>query len=175
MDWIAYALALTAFLAAHIVPMRPAIRARLIGRLGRTGYFLGFSVLSLLLLYLVILTAAQAPFIPLWPAQHWQRWLANLVMPLALILITGGLPHLRHPLLLGFTLWAGVHLLANGDLAHVIFFGLMALFAGLGMVRPASKPVKAPMIRWSRVGLAVAIWAGLIALHPYVIGVSPLP
>jgi hypothetical protein len=79
--------------------------------------------------------------------------LTNLVMPLACLLIAFavGAPNLlsfdgcaegfdpsrqgvvgvaRHPLLLALALWAGVHALANGDLAHLLLFGGFAL---LGM------------------------------------------
>ena len=31
----------------------------------------------------------------------------------------------RHPILLSLALWAGLHLLPNGDLSHVILFGVL--------------------------------------------------
>ena len=61
--------ALVAFLAAHVVPPLPPVRARLIGALGHRGYIAGYSALSLALIAWVIAAALRAPFIPLWPAQ----------------------------------------------------------------------------------------------------------
>ena len=40
----------------------------------------------------------------------------------------------RHPVLWAALLWALAHLVPNGDLAHVILFGLLALLAGGGML-----------------------------------------
>ena len=39
----------------------------------------------------------------------------------------------RQPLLWALALWSGAHLIANGDLAHVILFGLFFLFSLAGM------------------------------------------
>ena len=39
----------------------------------------------------------------------------------------------RHPLLWAFTLWALAHMAPNGDLAHVLLFGLFAVFGIAGM------------------------------------------
>jgi uncharacterized membrane protein len=105
----------------------------------------------------------------------------------------------RHPLLLALALWALAHLLPNGDLAHVLLFGLFAGFALLGhwIVDRRRKRMmgaewahlnaarRAPPLwpprpaSWSgtavRLGLGLAGFALLVAAHPVVIGVSPLP
>jgi uncharacterized membrane protein len=46
--------------------------------------------------------------------------------------IRGVLRITRHPFLWGVVLWSGFHLLANGDLASVIFFGTFFVVALLG-------------------------------------------
>lgn len=100
----------------------------------------------------------------------------------------------RHPLLLALAMWAAAHAVPNGDLAHVILFGTFAAFAVLGMrlidrrrqremggawqaLQTAS--TKAPLWRAakpsSRLAIGATLYAGLIWLHPLVIGVSPLP
>lgn len=222
MEWLPFVLALLAFMAAHVIPMLPAIRAPLIARVGRRVYFMGYGLVSLALLWLVIVAAAAAPFVPVADPAPWARWAVNLVMPLAVALAVFGLaapnpfgmgrggagfdperPGIlgvtRHPVMWAFALWAGVHLLANPDLAHGILFGLMLAFALAGMVmaearaapaiaqmgartsalpllalvtgrwRPRSAPPVRPLI------VALLVWAALYGLHPFVIGASPRP
>lgn len=96
------------------------------------------------------------------------RWLVNLAMPLAILLaVAGGM----RGLMAGFAVWAGAHLVANGDLAHAIFFGLLLSYAlfGLKVTRFRWR------LSWRRVALALLVWAALFHLHPWVIGVSPQP
>lgn len=222
--WLALLGAFMLFLGAHAIPMRPGIREPLTRVMGRRGYIAGFSLLSLLLLYLVILAANAAPFVLLWGPFLWSRWLVNLVMPVAILLGTFGVaapnpfavegrktgfdperPGIagltRHPLMWAFTLWAGAHLIANGDLAHLLLFGPLLGFAVGGLFGAEARARRAPGFaeaaahtsmfpgaalltrRWRPRGLpspwrlivAVAIWGTLISLHPILIGVSPLP
>jgi uncharacterized membrane protein len=110
----------------------------------------------------------------------------------------------RHPLLLALALWAGAHAVANGTLAHLLLFGSFAGFAILGMriidrrklrqmgeaewARLAARSSFWPLAalvsgRWrpgaapglARAALGLLLWLALLALHPPVIGVSPLP
>ena len=111
----------------------------------------------------------------------------------------------RHPLLGAIGLWAAAHAVPNGDLAHVVLFGFFALIALVGMaiidrrkrrqlgaetwarlaVRTSFWPFAAlitgrfrPELRKIsplRFGIGAAAWLTLLLLHPYVIGVSPLP
>ena len=100
----------------------------------------------------------------------------------------------RHPLLLALAMWAAAHAVPNGDLAHVILFGTFAAFAVLGMrlidrrrqreMGPEWQSLHAASARaplWrvakpsSRLAIGATLYAGLIWLHPLVIGVSPLP
>ena len=93
----------------------------------------------------------------------------------------------------------------NGDLAHVLLFGFFALIALAGMAvidrrkrrqlgveaweRLAartsfwpfaallSRPLPAALVADQplRLAIGLAAWLSLLLLHPYVIGVSPLP
>lgn len=101
----------------------------------------------------------------------------------------------RHPLLLALAIWAAAHTLPNGDLAHVLLFGSFAVFAGAGTrivdrrrrremgtgwhrLRNAlaRAPVPAsPASAAVRLALGLALYGGLILLHPVLFGVSPLP
>ncbi|MDO5603847.1 MAG: NnrU family protein [Paracoccus sp. (in: a-proteobacteria)] len=217
--------AFAVFLAAHVIPMRPRLRDGLIARLGRRGYILCYSLLSLGLLYWLLMAAGRAPFIELWPHARWQRWLANLAMPVAIglgVFAIGarnpfafggtaagfeaarpGIVGLtRHPLMWAFAIWAGVHLLANGDLAHALLFGPLLAFAlsgvaaaeararrslpGFARLAATSSVVPGAALltgRWRPAGpppfgrlmLAVLVWAVLWYLHAPVIGASPQP
>lgn len=157
-DWAEFVAALVAFFASHAVPAYGGLRQRLIARLGRRAYFTLYSLLSLLLLAWLIVAAARAPFIELWPFEPWQRHVPMLLVPIAVVLALLGLcrPNplslslvpsgtfdpeqpgvvglVRHPVLWATLLWSLAHLVANGDLAHVIVFGLFAALSVLGML-----------------------------------------
>ncbi len=153
--WAQFAAALTAFLASHSVPARPAVRRALRARLGGRAYMALYSIVSLGIFAWLIAAAGNAPRIQLWSFVPWQLWIPNIVMPFVCLLIAFGTAapdpfsitrhggaafdperpgiagFTRHPLLWAVTLWATAHIVPNGDLAHAILFGLFALF-GLG-------------------------------------------
>lgn len=103
----------------------------------------------------------------------------------------------RHPLLLGLAFWALAHIPPNGSMATVMMFGFAAAFSLAGMKILDARRQKAwglpdwqsraagtSLLRWTpsalswtnwRWGLALVVYVGLIAAHPLVIGVSPLP
>ena len=103
----------------------------------------------------------------------------------------------RHPLLLVLSLWALAHVVPNGDLAHVILFGVFAIFAAFGgrlvdrrrqremgaewrslRTEVTSSAGNARPVSWAgvivRVVTGVALYVGLIWVHPWLFGVSPL-
>lgn len=222
--WLVLALAFVVFLGSHAIPMQPSVRGPLVRYLGRGGYLLGYSLLSLALLYALILAANAAPRVTLWGPALWQRWLVNLVMPVAigLAVFGAGAPNplgtggraagfdparpgivgvTRHPLMWAFALWAAAHLVANGELAHVILFGVMLAFALAGVAAAEARARRLPDFarlaarssvvpgvallsgRWRpqgwpsvpRLALVLAIWLLLLALHPPVIGAVAVP
>ncbi len=83
--------ALAGFLAAHLVPALPAVRARLVGALGRGTYLALYSAASLALLAWLVAAARRADTVPLWNPAPWQGWVPVLAMPLALWLLIAGL------------------------------------------------------------------------------------
>ena len=101
----------------------------------------------------------------------------------------------RHPLLLALGIWSAAHILPNGDLAHVILFGTFAGFAMLGARLVDRRRQREMGQRWHdlraalsecpaslsltadtllRLAAGLMLYAGLIWLHPLVIGVDPL-
>ncbi len=226
--WIEFALAYAVFLLTHAIPMRPQIKARLESAFDARGYLIGYASVSIIMLGWLIHAAGRAPYVPVWGSDHWQVWMPNLAMPFACLLLVFGLrtpnplslggthsgdfhpdrPGIagvaRHPVLWALALWAGSHLVANGDLAHVFLFGGFVIMALLGMsaidrrnrrvlgnaawehlaARTSSIPLSALVGgRWTprampdvrRFAIAIAVWAALLAAHRSTIGVSPLP
>jgi uncharacterized membrane protein len=222
MTWIGFAAVFGLFFLTHSLPLRPAIKAQIIGVTGAHTFRIGYSVLSLATLSLLIWAAGQAPYVQLWPQTIWQRHVVQAGM-LAVCLIFafsiarpnpfsfGGAnnsafnPHrpglvriTRHPILLALALWAGLHLLPNGDLAHVILFGVLGGFAIAGRnlinrrkrreIGPAkwhaldATVAQAPVLKSQmsltqvilRLGVGVTLFAGLLWVHPVLLGVSAL-
>jgi uncharacterized membrane protein len=226
MGWSEFLIALGVFFASHAIPTRPAVRAPLERALGRRGFTLAYSALSLALLAWLVAAAGRAPVVRLWPWAPWQMWAPNIAMPPACLLaaLAIGAPNplsfggahaerfdparpgaaglTRHPLLWALALWAIAHLGPNGDLAHVILFGLFAAFALAGMAILDARrrrtlgegewrrlSANAPLVPLSRglpalgpprpvtlrLAAGLGAWLALLALHPLAIGVSPLP
>ncbi|MCB1357676.1 MAG: NnrU family protein [Maritimibacter sp.] len=216
MGWLEYILAFAAFFATHAIPVRPPVKARIVARIGARGFSLAYSALSVAVLAWLIGAAGRAPYVEIWPRAPWQSWvpfganaLAAVIIALAVArpnpLSFGGARNaefdpnhagivgwVRHPLLAAIALWAGAHLLPNGDLAHVILFGTFLGFALLGMkmidrrkrrqlggdwARLADTPrrVKITPGGLVRAVAGLALWWGLMLLHGPVIGFSPWP
>jgi uncharacterized membrane protein len=219
MGWAGFAAILAGFFLTHSIPVRPGVKARLVGLLGSRGFGLAYSALSLAMLTILVRAADAAPHLPLWHQMGWHRHVAHAGMLTVCVILAfsvarpnpfsfGGAgnagfdPHRagivrwsRHPILLALALWAGVHLLANGDLAHVIMFGVLGGFAvagqalidrrkrrelgpsfwaGLEDARTAAPRLQRPLC-WRGVILrgllSLAAFVALILAHPYVIGV----
>lgn len=219
MGWLEFTAALLLFLASHAIPVSPPVRPWLVARLGLRGYIIAYSLLSLLILAWLIGAAARAPFVGVLPYWEIFRWVPLLLMPLACLLAVAGMmrqnplsfggigiapfdpekPGIlevsRHPLLAAMALWGGAHLLANGDLAHMILFGLFAGFAWMGMgIIDKRKQRQMGQAEWARLSrntarlnltrlrpapietaLAAAVFLALLVLHAPVIGYHPLP
>jgi uncharacterized membrane protein len=147
-------LALVVFVALHSVPALPALRARLIGLLGRRLYLIAYSLVSLASLAWVFYAALRVDYIPLWDPAPWQAWVTLVLTPIGLFLLLAGLftPNplsisvrcagtapgaivdvTRHPVLWGFMLWAASHIVPNGDVRSLVLFGALLLFALAGI------------------------------------------
>jgi uncharacterized membrane protein len=136
------------------VPAIPALRSRLIGLFGRRLYLIAYSLVSLSTLVWIFYAALQIDFIALWDSQPWQAWVTLILTPIGLFLLLAGLTSpnplsisvrrsgatqggivaiTRHPVLWGFMLWAGSHIVPNGDLRSLILFGALFFFALVGI------------------------------------------
>jgi uncharacterized membrane protein len=188
--WGEFAAAFLAFLASHLLPARPPVRAALCALVGERVYVVVYSTASLVILGWLIAAAGRAPFVEVWEFAPWQTWAPNIAMPAACLLIAFGIgasnpfsfggrkeahfdpqrPGIagvsRHPLLLAIVLWAASHTVPNGDLAHVILFGSFALAGVMGMLAIDRRMRRAMGAdRWQRLALGTSLLpcAALIA------------
>lgn len=97
---------------------------------------------------LMIVGYRATDFVPVYDPPAWGRHVNNLLMLIAVILFGTGSSksslrrHVRHPMLTGMLLWAVAHLMANGDLASVVLFGGLGVWAVAEMlVINAREPV----------------------------------
>jgi uncharacterized membrane protein len=217
-SWLAFAGVFALFFATHSIPVRPPVKRRLVNLIGPRGFTATYSALSLMMLALLIRAAQQAPFVLLWAEAPWHRpviWLGMLIACLILALSIGRpnpfsfggrnndrfdpenpgiIGYLRHPLLGVLALWAILHLMMNGDIAHVLLFSVLSLFAIIGhrivdmrkrrelgadaWARLLSEARKHRQFRPPSRGTIIRICAGgiayllLVFLHPIVIGAA---
>ncbi len=168
----------------HLLPRaNPGLRARVGPGLVRISMALSIGAGLLL----VILGFRAAPYVAVWTPPFWAIHLNNLMMLGAVILFGMGKSKgrarswLRHPMLTGVIVWALAHLLVNGDLAAILLFGGMLVWAVLEIavinatspawVRPAPGPVSGDL-RLVAIGLVLFGVIGMI--HTW-LGYSPFP
>ena len=127
-----------------------------------------------------------AEFIPVWNPPAFMVHINNLLMLIAVFVYgmsatTGRLRgRLRHPQLLAVKIWALAHLLVNGDLASVILFGGLLVWAGGSVAlinraeewdRPAPGDAKKDFLL---VVISLAMFAVMAGIHIW-LGVWPVP
>lgn len=215
-------LAVGFFLGIHFGISGTDLRYRLIQTWGEKPYRIGFSLAALAGLIWLVFAWRSAPYLPLWGQPAGFRYLAVILMPLAFyfgvaafttpnpllspapeLAPVGVLRITRHPLMWGIAWWAGLHLLANGDLAAVIFFGTFLVLAVKGtfdldrkrlrdhgerwqryLQITSNLPFQAILqgrqhlnwreLGWWRIALALALYGGLLHAHAKLFGVAPL-
>ncbi|MGI9391548.1 MAG: NnrU family protein [Boseongicola sp.] len=120
---------------AHIFKrVAPGPRAALQDRLGDASKGV-FAVAILFALVLIVIGYRAAPFVVVYEPPTFLHHLNNILMLVAVALFGLGNSKsrfrgaLRHPMLTGAAVWAVAHLLANGDLASVVLFGWMLIWA----------------------------------------------
>lgn len=188
-------LGLFVFLGMHAVPMAPALRESVRGRLSPTGYQLLFSVASALGLVLIAFgygqLQGQGRLNPeIYTPPVWLRHVTLLLMLISFILLAAAyIPSnirtaVKHPMLAAVKIWAFAHLLANGDLASLILFGSLLAWAVLDRISVKKRQALGPLGA-AKGGLggdvaAVAVGGAAYALmvlwgHSWLIGVPLIP
>lgn len=204
------------------------LRGKIVTLIGERRYRGLFSLMSLIGIVWLCRAYRQAEYFQLWEQSQALHPLALIVMVVAFFFVVlafttpnptavGGEALLtqnapargiqritRHPFLWGVALWSLMHLLLNGDLASVVFFGSFLLLAIGGPFSIDRKRKKASGDAWSRFAavtsnvpfraiiegrnslkigelgwwpalLALVVYGVILYLHKTLFGVSPLP
>ena len=227
MGWLVAAALL--WIGVHAGIAGTAVRRALAGRIGDAAFRGLFSVLSVVAISgLVIAFNRQRKIdpVPLWVAPAWLGPVLAALMAVAFVLLiasvvapnptaVGGETLLsrepqgmvritRHPMLWAFAIWAVVHVVGNGDLVSLLFFGAFGLTALVGMpsidrklaardaqgfralaARTSIVPFAAiaggrNRLAIGEIGLiaplgGLALFAILLWFHPNLFGVAPYP
>jgi uncharacterized membrane protein len=226
MVWLLAACAF--FLGIHVVISGSPLRGVIVSRIGERAYLGLFSLLSLIGMVWLARAYMRADGRWLWSPPLALRWMAPLLILVALLFVVVGLTTpsptaaggegrldvqepargvlriTRHPFLWGVALWAITHMAVNGDSASLALFGTLLGLALVGPLLIDAKRRRAFGPKWERfaavtsnvpfaavvagrnamrlgeigtwrIALAVAVWAALLMVHPWLFGVSALP
>lgn len=161
----------------------PAARARL----GDPGKGL-VTVLLVSAIVLMVWGYRQAEFIVVWYPPSFFGHINNLLMLLAFYTFGASAARpqkvwlgtkLRHPQLTGFGLWAIAHLLANGDLASIVLFGGLLIWAAISAriinaaEGPWTPPEQAPVKKEITLVIVTLVLFSLVSAVHIWLGVNP--
>ena len=119
--------------------LAPEMRAGMTAKMGNGSK----GVMALLIVASIVMMVfgyRAAPIEFVYDLPSFTRHINNTLMIISVILLGMGNSKgrartwLRHPMLWGVVVWAGAHLLVNGDVASVVLFGGLALWALANMV-----------------------------------------
>lgn len=178
---------LIVLIGIHCISMAADVRANLIEKYGSRAYMSAYGLISTFGLGLVVWGKSQAEFIGIWQPYGWGRPATLMLMYPALVLLVSGLiPNnwfrrtLGYPMILAIEVWALAHLMANGDLASMLLFGSLfvwALFAYGAACR--RKPAEGGKSKWFNnvivLGAGIILYTALLHGHEWFIGVRLLP
>jgi uncharacterized membrane protein len=204
------------------------LRGKIVGLIGERRYQGLFSLMSLIGIIWLSRAYGQAEYLQLWGQAQLLRPVALIGMLVAFFFVVlafttpnptavGGEALLaekepargiqritRHPFLWGVALWSLMHLLLNGDLASVVFFGsflILAIGGPFSIDRKRKKTsgdawnrfaavtsnvpfmaiiqgrnsLKIGELGWWRALLALVFYGAFLHFHKTLFGVSPLP
>jgi uncharacterized membrane protein len=222
-----------AFLLLHLVVSGTRVRESAIEAVGRGAYLGLFSFASVCLLIWLAIAYGGVWTDPSVDKSYWHAtpitgWIQLVMQLVALLFVVPGLTTrnptsvgqegalegpeavqgmlriTRHPFLWGVAIWAGGHIMVNGDLAGLILFGTMFGLVLFGTVSIdakreralgekwkgfAAKTSNVPFaaiwagrqtlniaeIGWLRLVAAFVTWAVVLGAHPHIFGTVALP
>jgi uncharacterized membrane protein len=179
---------ITLFCVVHLFPaLAPAARENLVFKLGENPYKGIYSLLILAGVVMIVFGWKATTPEPLYVPPLGPGMLPAVLVLVGLILffasnMKGYLRRtLRHPQMIGTLLWAGSHLLTNGDSRSVILFGSLAVWALLEIVLCNRRDgPRTELPKASLKGDVIAVAIGVVAFgvlghfHVKLFGVSPL-
>ncbi len=162
------------FVAAHLGVSSTPLRGALVRRIGDGAYLGLYSLLAAATLGLLIFAYARVPHTDfLWVPTQALRDVAFVVMPFAFAFMLGGfmtrnptavgqedaakrfgegagvLRITRHPFQWAVVAWALAHILANGDVASLLFFGSLGTLSLWGTFLIDSKKARTMGADWT--------------------------
>ncbi len=215
------------FIGAHLVVTSSWVRPRLVAAMGEQPYRGLFSLLAFVtLIPLVVVFAYNKHAGPLlWTLRDFEavRWLSWVLMVAALVLLVAGLMTpspvaiggspdarargvlklTRHPSFVAFALFGFAHMLMNGFVGDVIFFGtfpvlgilggwhqdsrklaslgesyrrfveVTSFFPGLALIS-GKQHWQSSDTPWTALGASAVLTVALVLLHPMLFGGAPL-
>lgn len=183
MFWIILGAGVAVWWAAHLFKRVAPARRAAMGDAGK-GAVAGAIAVSILLM---IIGYRGTEFLPVWQPPAFMVHINNLGMLIAIYMLSPApkrgklLQGLRHPMLTGFSIWAVAHLLVNGDLASIILFGGLLVWAVLtARIINAADPAWTPNTGGSYAKDAMflvgsVVLLGLIGMVHNWLGVWPFP
>lgn len=180
-------LGLILWTAGHFLRrLAPGARASLAGSLGEGPSKGVVAAVIGVGLVLMIVGYRGAGYTAVYDPPSWGVHLNNLLMLIAVGLL--GLGHsksrlrgrLRNPMLTAVVVWAVAHLLVNGDVASLVLFGWMGVWAIADIMtidtqdppKPAPAGTVAGDVRW--VIITLVVFAVIVAIHTW-LGYPPFP
>jgi uncharacterized membrane protein len=186
-------LGLLIFLGVHSVRIfADDWRTRTRERMGALPWKGVYSLLSIAGFVLIVYGFGQTRLEPvvLWvPPLPMRHIAAQLTLITFIFLVAAYVPgnaikgKLRHPMILGVKVWALAHLLANGQLAHVVLFGAFLLWAILNFRASRQRDRRDPPapVPTSAISTVLTVVVGVAAWgaftfwgHLHLIGKSPM-
>ena len=186
-------LGLVLFLGVHSIRIvADGWRTATIGRIGVLPWKAVYALLSIVGFVLIVWgfgLARQQP-VQLWLPPRGMRHLASLLTLVAFILLAAAYvprnaikARLHHPMVLGVKVWALAHLLANGNVAHVVLFGAFLVWAVLSFraARARDRAARTVYPAGTPAGTAITVVVGAAAwavfafwAHGLLIGIRPV-
>jgi uncharacterized membrane protein len=166
------------FFGTHLVPNITGVRAGLVSVFGEKVYMLGYTVLSLVGIILMFMGRSRADFELLWVAPEWLQIItmifmfASLYCLLAMFMPTNVKKWVHHPMLTFMLLFGVGHILSNGDVAALVFFGSLAIFS-LFKIISLSKRVPSEDFTGVSLGKDLIVLAATFVVYIAVIYVHP--
>jgi len=186
-------LGLVVFLGLHSVRIvADGWRTRTIDRMGAQSWKALYSIVSLVGFALIVwgFGLARTQPVLLWSPPQAMRHLASLLTLLSFVLFVaayvpgnGIKARLHHPMVLSVKAWALGHLLATGNLAHLVLFGTFLVWAVFNfsaarrrdrVAQTIYAPGRLPATLLT-VALGVLAWVAVAFwLHGWLIGIRPI-
>ncbi len=173
----------------HLVPYTP-LKAGLNRALGEKGYRIGFALVSLAGLVIMVKgfgLTRQGPDAAriVYDSPAWAFEATRALVLLGFISLTASFFKgrlklwLKNPMSIGIALWASGHLISNGALGEVLFFGGFLALGLLDIIvstMRGDRPTFAPTLRHDIIApvLGTVLFGLVVWLHPMLFGASVL-